>query len=128
MERALHERARAIHRRFDSREPLRADEGRSMNTKMRVGLIGAGGIAQTYVQALTPSATAELVGVADVRPDAACALAERAGCQQFMSYEDMLEQTACEAAIVCTPPVTHPEICCWLLDRGVHVLCEKPLA
>jgi predicted dehydrogenase len=99
-----------------------------MNTKMRVGLIGAGGIAQTYVQALTASATAELVGVADVRPEAAQALAERAGCPPFTSHEDVLEAGACEAAIVCTPPVTHPEICCWLLDRGVHVLCEKPLA
>src|SRR5438067_798490 len=32
-----------------------------MKTKMRLGLIGAGGIAQTYVQALVQSATAELV-------------------------------------------------------------------
>jgi predicted dehydrogenase len=99
-----------------------------MTTKMRLGLIGAGGIAQTYVQALASSATAQLVGVADVRPDAAQALAERLACPAFASHEELVEQTGCEGAIVCTPPVTHPEICCWLLDRGVHVLCEKPLA
>jgi predicted dehydrogenase len=99
-----------------------------MKTKMRLGLIGAGGIAQTYVQALAQSSTAELVGVADVRAEAAAALAERVGCAVFGSHEEMLQQTACEGAIVCTPPVTHPEICCDLLDRSVHVLCEKPLA
>jgi predicted dehydrogenase len=99
-----------------------------MNPTMQIGLIGAGGIAQTYVQALAQSATAKLVGVADVRPEAAQALAERAGCAAFVSFEDMLEQTACQAAIVCTPPVTHPEICCALLARNIHVLCEKPLA
>ena len=42
-----------------------------MKTKMRLGLIGAGGIALTYVQALGQSATAELVGVADVRTERA---------------------------------------------------------
>jgi predicted dehydrogenase len=99
-----------------------------MSAKMRVGLIGAGGIAQTYVQALAQSATAELVGVADVRSAAAQALAERMGCPAFASHEEMLDQTRCEGAIVCTPPVTHPEIAGALLDRGVHVLCEKPLA
>jgi predicted dehydrogenase len=40
----------------------------------------------------------------------------------------MLDATGCQAAIVCTPPSTHPEICCSLLERGIHVLCEKPLA
>jgi predicted dehydrogenase len=99
-----------------------------MSQKMRLGLIGAGGIAQTYVQALADSATAELVGVADVRKSAAEALAERVGCPPFNSFEELLEGVDCEGAIVCTPPVTHPEICCALLDRGVHVLCEKPLA
>jgi predicted dehydrogenase len=99
-----------------------------MKTKMPVGLIGAGGIAQAYVQALSQSAAAQLVGVADVRPEAAAALAERAGCGAFSSHIDMLDATECAAAIVCTPPATHPEICCSLLDRGIHVLCEKPLA
>jgi predicted dehydrogenase len=99
-----------------------------MKTKMRLGLIGAGGIAQTYVQALEQSSTAELIGVADVRAEAAAALAERIGCAVFGSHEELVEQSQCEGAIVCTPPVTHPEICSNLLDRGVHVLCEKPLA
>jgi predicted dehydrogenase len=68
------------------------------------------------------------VGVADVRSDAAEALAESAGCSAFASVEALIKQTECDGAIVCTPPVTHPEICCDLLDRGIHVLCEKPLA
>jgi predicted dehydrogenase len=99
-----------------------------MTTRMRMGLIGAGGIAQTYVQALAQSDTAELVGVADVRDEAAQAMGERIGCPAFTSYQQMLEHTGCLAAIVCTPPDTHPEICCSLLDQGLHVLCEKPLA
>ena len=98
------------------------------HTKMRIGLIGAGAIAQTYGQAFCRSASAQLVGIADVRTDAAEALAEKMGCPAFASYDEMLADTECEAAIVCTPPVTHPEICCELLDRSVHVLCEKPLA
>jgi predicted dehydrogenase len=99
-----------------------------MTSRMKLGLIGAGGIAQTYVQALAQSETAELVGVADVRPGAAEALAERMGCPAFANHDELLYSTGCEGAIVCTPPVTHPEICCDLLDRSVHVLCEKPLA
>jgi predicted dehydrogenase len=97
-------------------------------TKMRIGLIGAGGIAQTYVQALAHAANAELVGVADIRQAAASALAEKAECPAFTDFESLVTATGCEAAVVCTPPVTHPDICCWLLDRGIHVLCEKPLA
>jgi predicted dehydrogenase len=80
------------------------------------------------VQALAHCETAELVGIADVRAEAAAALAERARCPALASYEELVELTGCEGAIVCTPPVTHPEICSDLLARGIHVLCEKPLA
>ncbi|QDT73438.1 Gfo/Idh/MocA family protein [Lacipirellula limnantheis] len=98
------------------------------NDKMRFGLIGAGAIAHSYGQAFAQSATAELVGVADVRSEAATALAEQMHCPAFTSYQEMRQSTGCDAVVVCTPPVTHPEIACWLLGEGVHVLCEKPLA
>jgi len=96
--------------------------------QMRIGLIGAGAVAQTYGQALSEAATVRLVGVADVRQPAAVALAERMGCPAFGSYEELLEETDCEAVVLCTPPVTHHVICCQLVERGIHVLCEKPLA
>lgn len=95
---------------------------------LKLGLVGAGGIAQAYVQALTGSDCARLVAVADVRGDAARALAEGLGCQGFESHRAMLDGVSLDAAVVCTPPASHPEICIDLLRKGVHVLCEKPLA
>ena len=45
-------------------------------------------------------------------------LAERMHCPAFTSYEEMYEEMGCDAVVVSTPPITHPEICCWLLERG----------
>ncbi|MBW4660911.1 MAG: Gfo/Idh/MocA family oxidoreductase [Drouetiella hepatica Uher 2000/2452] len=98
------------------------------NSKVRFGLIGAGGIAQAYAQAFETSTTAQLVAVADVRTEAAKAMAEKAKCQSFDSYQSMLEGAQLDAVIVCTPPSTHPEICVHLLERKIHVLCEKPMS
>jgi predicted dehydrogenase len=95
---------------------------------VKLGLIGAGAIAQAYGQALSDCPQVELAGVADVRQDAAQALADRFSCPSFNCYQEMVARTECEGAIVCTPPSSHPEICIWLLNRDLHVLCEKPLA
>lgn len=104
----------------------------------RFGLVGAGRIAETYAQAFAGLAAegaapiAVLAAVADVRPEAAAALAGRLGCPAFESYRAMSMAMsgprALDAVVVCTPPVTHPEIALHFLRRGVHVLCEKPLS
>ena len=98
------------------------------HAKVRFGMIGAGAIAQSYVQAIEECEDADLVAVTDVREDAAAAAARVAGCTSFTNIEKMLQSASFDAAIVCTPPATHAEICIRLLERGVHVLCEKPLA
>ncbi|HEY0513678.1 MAG TPA: Gfo/Idh/MocA family oxidoreductase [Thermoanaerobaculia bacterium] len=100
-----------------------------MSAPLRFGLVGAGRIADTYVQAFAGlSDLAEIAGVADVRPEAASALARRLGCPAFASHRAMSLACTLDAVVVCTPPVTHPEIALHFLRRGVHVLCEKPLS
>ena len=94
--------------------------------KLRFGLIGAGGIAQAYAQAFNESKCCELVAIADVRPEAASALAEIVGGKAYNDYKQLTE-TELDAVIVATPPSTHPEIACFFMERGLPVLCEKPL-
>jgi predicted dehydrogenase len=100
----------------------------SMTEPVRFGLVGAGAIAQAYAQAFEQTRRAKLASVADCRPEAAALMAAAAGCRAFESADAMADETDVEAVIVCTPPATHRDICCELLDRGIHVLCEKPLA
>jgi predicted dehydrogenase len=102
-----------------------------VSAPLRFGLVGAGRIAETYAQAferLAVAGIAEIAGVADVRPEAGPALAGWLGCPSFTSHLAMSAACALDAVLVCTPPVTHPEIAIHFLRRGVHVLCEKPLS
>jgi predicted dehydrogenase len=95
---------------------------------VKFGLVGAGGIAQAYAQAFANFEFAQLVAIADIRPEAARTMAERVNCASFDSYQAMAEQMDLDAVVVCTPPATHPEICIYFLERQIHVLCEKPLS
>jgi len=101
-------------------EPLRSG--------LRFGLIGAGRIAEAYVQAFAGQERARIVAVADVRPEAAFALAGRLGYPAFASHKAMSLACPLDAVVVCTPPVSHPDVALHFLRRRVHVLCEKPLS
>ena len=95
---------------------------------LRFGLVGAGGIAQTYAQVFQDQGCGRIVGVADVRLEAARAVAEVLGCAAYNSAAQLADSERLDAAIVCTPPASHPEICRLFVGRSAHVLCEKPLS
>jgi predicted dehydrogenase len=99
-----------------------------MTDILRLGLIGAGAIAQSYIKALEDSARATWAGIADIRVDAASAAAETMGCESYRTHEDLVDKAGCDAVIICTPPATHAEIALSCIERGIPVLCEKPLA
>lgn len=99
-----------------------------MSNPLRFGIVGAGAIAQSYAQAFDRCPGVRFAAVADVRLEAAKALAEVGGAQPFESYKAMRKETGLDAVIVCTPPAVHPEICTYFLERKVAVLCEKPMS
>lgn len=96
--------------------------------EIRFGLIGAGRIAQTYVEAIAVASNARLAGIADPEGDCAQALAEPMKCGYYARYQDMVEEAKPEAVIVTSPPSTHSDIALRLLRAGIPVLCEKPVA
>lgn len=95
--------------------------------KLKFALIGTGGIAQTYAQAFQTSRCCRLVAVADVRKESADAFAEPFAAKSYADYKTLAENESIDAVIVSTPPDSHPEIAMFFMNRGVHVLCEKPL-
>lgn len=96
------------------------------DARTRFGIVGAGAISQGYAQAFQSCDEAEVVGIADTRAEAARSLAEVLGCKAFASHQTMADACELDAVLVCTPPSSHAEICLDFIDRGVHVLCEKP--
>ncbi len=97
---------------------------------VRIALLGAGGIAATHFEAIA-SLPNDVTLVAVVEPDAqrAAATSARLGVPTFSDVEELLRAgLSIGGAIVCTPPNTHASIGIALLEAGIAVLCEKPLA
>jgi predicted dehydrogenase len=95
---------------------------------MNVGIVGAGLQGRRRARALKAVGGSRLVVVADVCLDAAAALAADAGCLATSQWNEVVAHGDVEAVIVCTPPHLHAEIAIAAMNRGKHVLCEKPLA
>jgi predicted dehydrogenase len=95
---------------------------------LRFGIVGAGRIAQSHARAFEGVPHVSLLGIADLCLQDAETLAKSSGCRAFESAEAMLGSVPIDAAIVCTPPSTHESLSLYLMERGVHVLCEKPLS
>lgn len=95
---------------------------------VRFGVVGAGAIANAYGAAAQSADGVRITAVADLRQDAAAALAAELDCASFDDHRALLDAGLCDAVVVCTPPASHPEICLDAIARGVAVLCEKPLS
>jgi predicted dehydrogenase len=89
---------------------------------MKVGIIGCGKVAHLHAGALAKIPGVALAEVADADPGRARAFATQYGARAVD------ELTGVDVAIVCTPHPQHAAAAIPLLDRGVHVLVEKPLA
>jgi len=99
-----------------------------MTKPVRCALLGAGRIAQTYAQAFAACPDVQLTAVVDTDEAARAKLAQQAQCTCWPDLHALLAngRDSFDAAIICTPPITHQELTEQLVEAGVPVLCEKP--
>jgi predicted dehydrogenase len=91
-------------------------------SRVRVAVIGAGAFGRNHLRVLRGLDGVELAGVADRDPARAEAAAAEFGCPALR------DPTGIDAAIVAIPTTAHAEVTIPLLEAGVDVLVEKPIA
>lgn len=93
-----------------------------------VVIVGAGRMGQKHLERLSEIEDVRLVGVADVRREAADAMASGSSAAAANDYRELLEQVRPDAVYFCTPPADHAEQVVFAAERGINVFVEKPLA
>lgn len=97
--------------------------------QIRVGIIGCGSIAAPHVLAIRATQGAQIVGVADSFETYAQAFARRFGIENaYTSAAQLIEQGKPDVVHVLTSPATHCAVALECMERGCHVLVEKPMA
>jgi predicted dehydrogenase len=101
-----------------------------MNKKVKIGLVGAGGIAEfSHMPGIVALENAELAAVCDVVEERARKAASLYNVKEwYTDYHEMLKKSDIEAVDVCTPVFLHAQIAVDALNSGMHVLIEKPMA
>jgi predicted dehydrogenase len=95
--------------------------------KIRVAVAGVGEFGRNHVRVWSAMEGAELVGIVDTNSDRARQIAAEFGTQTFSDL-DALIAARVDAVSVAVPTKEHANIGCRLLDAGIDVLVEKPVA
>ena len=97
-------------------------------TAVRIGVIG-GGFGVQHLQGFDVTENAEVVAFCQRSRDKAEALAGKFGVPHvYTDYRELLAHPGLDAVSIVAPPHLHAEMTAAALARGLHVLCEKPLA
>ena len=94
---------------------------------IRVGLIGIGGMGDCHYENYKQVKGARLVCVADVRVDMAKEKTKGTDVRVYADYKEMLEKEELDMVDICTPSYLHADMAVYCLEKGYHVLCEKPM-
>lgn len=97
-------------------------------TKIKVGFIGCGAVAELHYQGLSACPNAALAGVYDINPDLVKKRSDDWHVCAFESLETLLDDNEIQAVFILTPIESHYSIVMAALHAGKHVLLEKPVA
>lgn len=102
-----------------------------MEKKLRIGIIGTGGIAHAHMRPYISFKDVKIVGAADIVPGKAREFLNKYDLQDVPAFEsarELIANVQMDGVSVCTYNTTHAEVTIAALEGGIHVLCEKPMS
>src|SRR5699024_12871648 len=100
----------------------------TVSLPVRIGLIGAGGIATAHLAgyAAIPD-RARVVAIADANPEALAARTAETGATGYSDFLELVKDPEVDAVDICLPHHLHRAAIVAAAEAGKHILCEKPL-
>ncbi len=95
---------------------------------VRIGFLGAGGIAGHHLKQLQEIPEAHVVAICDTVAERSHARVQEFGGQAYSDFRLMLEREELDALYVCIPPFAHENAELLAAEAGVHLFVEKPVA
>lgn len=103
-------------------------QGQQATKPVRVGVVGLG-MGSVHLRTYAKMPGVRVVALAGQEEERLAELGKTYEVPNlYRDYEDMLKRDDLDAISICVPNALHPTIAIAALERGIHVLCEKPLA
>lgn len=97
--------------------------------RVKIGIIGTGGISESHIQAYRKNPNVELYAFCDINPERLEEMGKKYQIDRlYTDCHDMLALSELDAVSVCTWNSAHAPCTIAALKAGKHVLCEKPMA
>ncbi|TDF94060.1 Gfo/Idh/MocA family protein [Paenibacillus piri] len=98
------------------------------NQKVKLGVVGLGGMGKSHLRYLSKMDSVEIVGVCDVVAEEADKVAANYQTTSYYSHAELFEKSGLEAVLIAVPHYDHTTVSIDAFHLGIHVLCEKPIA
>ena len=99
-----------------------------MNRKLKIAVVGLGRIGwRFHFQQVLTSDQFELTAVVDSLPDRLAEARAAAGCETLMDFDDLWSRPSPDGVVIATPTTLHESMAIRALERGCHVILEKPM-
>ncbi|WP_152658421.1 Gfo/Idh/MocA family protein [Oceanobacillus sp. CFH 90083] len=95
--------------------------------KLKAGFIGIGGVAATHLKILGKHKSVDIVAVCDIVKVNAVNTAEEINAKAYTDADEMLEKETLDVVFLCVPPFAHKDLEQKIVEKGIHLMVEKPV-
>ena len=92
---------------------------------LKVALVGVGGISGAHIPAWEAMEDVELTALCDIRPEQMEKYPDK---RRYTDFDEMLAKEEIDILDICLPTYLHADFSVKAMERGINVLCEKPVS